>query len=568
MNRVGFLNVLLSALLVVSSEGLGQSKGALLIRHGGPATSIDFSVTGDTIITFGEGVLRMWRTEDGLQMREYQIECRDPKPTMRLMADCNLIMAFDSTRVLFVNAHDGKIFRVFEQSQAHGTISARDRRITYQTPALLSFGSRILASWVDSREIRLENLVSRSLVRIFRHGSCRFYRVALDRYNKRLAACDEDNQIFVWDIASGILESSFHGSRYLLRDLDFLADGKLLSATDTTGCMKVWSIVSKNLVFDGVDLGIVTSLRDNRILYSWAYGRKPQVRRSRDGSLIGELQWATDRWFPGGLLFGDSLILGVDKGAISGWSTEDGRFVREYVSGVTPRFWTVRILGEKYCLGELADGETTIWRLPQWERIGTLATTSFRLQWIPSLEIFLYANPDQERGVTILRVFDSRLSFLFADTTESESYAAAYDNPPRIFSISRNTGTIKIWGPGEVRSSIDWVHRASGGSAAFSRPEPKFDPSKPPLLTISAISFSEPSGEGFLDAEERGMVTVKVANSGRGPARAVRVRLRLPRIPGQASTPRHLRRCRSSGPVMPCIYPPRSRRQSPSARRN
>ena len=73
---------------------------------------------------------------------------------------------------------------------------------------------------------------------------------------------------------------------------------------------------------------------------------------------------------------------------------------------------------------------------------------------------------------------------------------------------------------GTTRGYVD----ANDGALFWSIPE-RFDPKKPPSVSITGMEFTEPSGDNYLDAEEAGTITLTVMNRGTGPAHRVKAKL-------------------------------------------
>ncbi|MCL4510249.1 MAG: SH3 domain-containing protein [Bacteroidetes bacterium] len=79
-----------------------------------------------------------------------------------------------------------------------------------------------------------------------------------------------------------------------------------------------------------------------------------------------------------------------------------------------------------------------------------------------------------------------------------------------------------------------WVQKGSGHK--FWATATHFDPNRPPQLAAS-LSFSEPSGNNMLDADENGTITVKLTNVGRGEAYRIGGNISPQDSPGLYYTP-------------------------------
>jgi len=111
----------------------------------------------------------------------------------------------------------------------------------------------------------------------------------------------------------------------------------------------------------------------------------------------------------------------------------------------------------------------------------------------------------------------------------------------------RIVSTFGNWYKIKFRSHNAWVHKSLGKIVEGSIYQ--FNPEKPPKLSAH-VTFSEPSGNRILDAEEHGEISIRITNEGKGPSFNLSIKLLKLKVDPHLSFPREK--------MIPSIYPNKS----------
>jgi len=122
--------------------------------------------------------------------------------------------------------------------------------------------------------------------------------------------------------------------------------------------------------------------------------------------------------------------------------------------------------------------------------VGRFRASSAQRDWIIAAQSALRSKPSQER---------------VAQTTPQNKTSLTLGNPSQGNWLSRST---------ENKKGLSLGANPTTGDRSSSVPT---QPSLPPLLSAN-VSFSEPSGNSLLEADEQGKITIRVKNSGKGDA--------------------------------------------------
>ncbi len=342
--------------------------------------------------------------------------------------------------------------------------------------ALSGSGDNTLKLWETS---------SGQLVRTFEGHTGTVWSVAFSPDGRYVLSGSSDNTLKLWEIASGRLVRTFKGHTKSVWSVAFSPDGSLALSGGNDKTLKLWEIASGRLVrtFEGHTEAVlsVAFSPDGRLALSGSYNNTLKLWKTASGRLVRTFEGHTEAvlsvaFSPDGRL----ALSGSSDNTLKLWETASGRLVQTF-TGHTKSVSSVAFSPD----GRQALSGSYDKTLKLWETASGRLVRTFK------------GHTNLVRSVAFSP--DGRLAL-----------SGSWDN------------TLKLW---RVTPVVDEQLLAAIRSGAAPGAEGK-GPSLPPALS-AAVTFSEPSGDSLLAANEEAALQVILTNSGKGSAYGIEVTLRL-----------------------------------------
>lgn len=197
-------------------------------------------------------------------------------------------------------------------------------------------GSRLLLSGGEDGRLRMWDPERACLVKIVCHCPARILSMAVDGRGRQAACASRDNVIRIYDLTSGLLQTSLTGHTDSVRAMIFLPNGKTLATASWDGTVRLWNL----------DTGTAEALWDHQGLpvhqLSIASDGNLAIFAVGDGSIaVMDIKEKKLRWLIKGdgsicyaltFLPGDYLaVAGFQNGRLRILNAEGGEWVRDLV---------------------------------------------------------------------------------------------------------------------------------------------------------------------------------------------------------------------------------------------
>lgn len=319
-----------------------------------------------------------------------------------------------------------------------------------------------------------------------------------------LASGSDDKTIKLWRVSDGQLLRTLTGHSSYVYSVAFSPDGQ----TPSTGLRQS------------------SAERSGQVLASGSRDETIKLWRASDGKLLRTLKGHSD-WVRSVAFSPDgrTLASGSSDKTIKLWQVSDpsAAGLLRTLKGHSNTVFSVAFSPDGRTLASGSNDKTIkLWRTSDGKLLRTLTGHS---DWVRSVAFSpdgrTLASGSDDHTIKLWRVTDGKL----LKTLTGHSYgvwSVAFSLDGRTLASGSDDHTIKLW---RVTPATDdqflAAIRAEIGGAVAAR-----GPSLPPAL-FAQVTFTEPSSDNILDANEEGTLAVTLTNTGQGAAYGVEVALRL-----------------------------------------
>ncbi len=339
-----------------------------------------------------------------------------------------------------------------------------------------------------------------------------------------LASGGKDKSVKLWRVRDGQLLKTLKGHKHIIRSVAFRPDGRLLASCDMANIIRFWQVSDGKLVgyIEVPEEGWVSWLNtiafspDGQFIASGGTDNTVKVWRVVYGQLFYTLTGhngdvKTVAFSPDGQI----LASGADK-TIKLWRMSDGRLLRtcDHQAPVN----SVAFSPDGQIIASAGnDRSIKVWRVSDGQLKHTLRGHEDKVRTVAfSPDGQIIASGCYDSTIKFWRVNNGRLLTTITGHNGCVDNVAFSPDGETLASGSYD-GTIKLW-------RVSYVDEQFLAAIRSGLP-PAGTPALPPALT-SAVSFSEPSGDSILNAEEEGTLLITLTNSGQGAAYGVEVMLK------------------------------------------
>jgi RNA polymerase sigma factor (sigma-70 family) len=321
-------------------DGAVARLGTVRVNHGYGLNALAFAPDGKTVLSEGEGWVRLWGADTGKEVRQ--------AATAKASFDDQLILTPDGTALVSLNqdGFDHDTLRVWDLAQMKETravpLPVRRREISIYRRNAVSPDGRLGAVHTPEQVQVFDLETARELYRLPKGRD----EVAAVTFagNDLLVTADKKQLVEVWEARTGKPVRQFaHGSPVAV--LAASADGRRLATLEHHT--------------DAID-----RLLDRDVVHVWdlTTGKQAHTLAARPQSWYMNVRFAPD----GKRLFAASF--GSDGDEVTVWDTESGERVRT-LDGAVGRVLAVSPDGTRLAEGGLT-GKFTLWDLTTGRRLG------------------------------------------------------------------------------------------------------------------------------------------------------------------------------------------------------
>ncbi len=358
--------------------------------------------------------------------------------------------------------------------------------------------------------------------------------VAFSHDGRQALSGSGDKTLKLWEIASGRLVRTFEGHINTVKCVAFSPDGRLALSGSYYNTLKLWEIASGRMVrrFKGHSWGVfsVAFSPDGHQTLSGSRDNSLKLWDTASGRLLRTFVGHTNGvWSVAFSPDGRQALSGSSDKTLKLWETASGRLVRTF-EGHTKDVKSVAFSPDgRYALSGSVDKTLKLWEIAT----GRLVRT-FKGHTKPVYSVAF--SPDGRRALSgsrdktlkLWEIASGRLVRTFKGHTDDvNSVAFSPDGRQALSGSSDNT--LKLWRIAAIDEDFLAAIRSGAAPGAGGK-----GPSLPPALS-AAVTFSEPSGDSLLAANEEGALQVILTNSGSGTAYGLEVALTLRQAQGDVS---------------------------------
>ncbi len=360
---------------------------------------------------------------------------------------------------------------------------------------------------------------------------------------KILASGSNDHTIKLWRVSdpatAGLLKTLTGHSAWVL-SVAFSPDGQTLASGSYDQTIKLWRVsdpatagLLKTLTGHSGWVRSVTFSPDGQVLASGSLDNTIKLWRVSEGRLIQTITGHKDKvWSVALSPDGHTLASGGDDNTIKLWRVKDGQLLQT-LKRHGAEVYTIAFSPDGKTLASGSSGQTVkLWRVRDGRLLKTLWGHGSAVESVAfSPDGKTVASGALNETVRLWQVRDGQL----LQTLKELEYgvkAVAFSPDGRILASGGFDDTIKLW---RITPAVDDQFLAAlrsvagvGGAVAAK------GPSLPPTLSAQ-VTFTEPSGDNILDANEEGTLSVTLTNTGQGSAYGIEVALTLRQAQGDVS---------------------------------
>ena len=352
--------------------------------------------------------------------------------------------------------------------------------------------------------------------------------VAFSPDGKTLASGSADETIKLWRVRDGRLLKTLTGHSDEVESVAFSPNGQILASDSRDNTIRLWQVRDgqllrtlhgptnwvSNVVFSPDGQILVSGIYKEGIQF-WRVSNGRRFQRFKEQESIHSVALSPD---------GQILAGGIFLGPIKLWQLKDGKHLKT-LSGDSQEWMAVWISfspdGQLLACGN-NDNTIELWRVSDGQLVKTFkGHTDMVLSVAFSPSGQLIASGGRDETIRLWQVDGGKL----LKTISYHPYdvnSVAFSPDGKLLASGNNDGTVKLW---LVKSAFNEQFLAAILSGAPMARAAK-GPSLPPVLSAD-VSFTEPSGDNILAAEEEGSLEVTLTNTGQGPAYGTEVALRL-----------------------------------------
>ncbi len=291
-----------------------------LTGHGDRVTSVEFSPNGQTLAsTSADGTVKLWNLSDGsvqtLEGHQGQVNAvafsPDGETLVSAGADGTLKhwQIDDGALLETLRGHGGTVLKVRFSPSGQTLISAgtdKSIRIWQIRPPVLDTAGAMSASFSpDSQTFAVANwngevqLWRRDrdalglLLKTLEGEGMPSLVVQFSPDGRTVAAADAEQNIRVWEVASGRVTQTLSGHDAVITSLRFSPDGQMLASGSDDRTVRLWNVTSGALVQTLNHEDGVTSVvwhPDGKTLAAGSYDSTVNLWRIQDGTLLRSLE--------------------------------------------------------------------------------------------------------------------------------------------------------------------------------------------------------------------------------------------------------------------------------------
>ena len=554
--------------LTGSQDGTGKlwnldtrAELALFSGHNGPVTSVAIHPDGRAVITASlDTTARLWDMETGEEIRAFQGQGR-PINAVAISAD--------GTRL--VTGSDGSAATLWDLASGAKIAEYRGTNGSMNSVAFSPDGRSMLAGeWGDTAT--LWDIGSGEMARTYVGHAGSVLTVAISPDGSRAATGSWDGSARLWDLQTSELTHSLIGHTSAVPCVAITPDGGGLVTGSDDGTAKLWDLGSgaeavsfvghsqpvSSLAISPDGQQLITGSLD-RTAKLWDLDTGQEIRSyfghaaevlavavSSDASTIvtgsrdtTALAWDLQEGLQVGAFIGHAgpvkalaftsdgraLVTGSQDGTVRLWDQQTGQELQSFAgSGAT--VWAVAVSADqKWVVSGAGDGVATLWSVDAGNEV-----RSFTGHEGPVYAVSITADG---RGL-MTGSEDGTARLWDMSTGSTRRTFGGYTSAVRAVAVSPDGDTLVVsTAQGVVETWRLHVEEPAPVPKGLPQDLPEGSPEPPPprhygdVQMVTEPTFSEPSDDTMLDAEETGVISFTLANRGLGEAEDVAVTLVL-----------------------------------------